>query len=563
MEQERGQHAIAGMDANARTPAPEAASIVGLAEEGRETGLQVQEEETPVRRGSLSSRKVKLGRPPAGDVRTPIGRTLHGLILRLALRRLGLNRREFAELMDVPKGTVSRWLNGRTNGPAWSDLRSALQGARSNRRPSPSDEPCLWIGNPTSRTPTFQKPNQDPGLDDATHAAQAVQTALSTVPVAAGHDPIIELDRIAATGAVADKQAFVQMMRATLQPVTMSRRSPYRWSGRTPQGLFVQAGPRFQSEIVDPETGEVLEPSFVRVDISGQLLQKPQLLRTLMAGVFGRFVERSSWQVTLIDLAATYNEPHFAVLGLDRRARTLTVRRSSHPFLRSSALNQFFGTKRSSRSIRHYNKRTERADKLLMDPAMGPQLWSLFAPLDPDVPTTERDDAGDRGHSNSMEGSSRGPARFQNLSWPAYIMDWDHAHRIEGSVRPPSRSRSYAIDRHPTGLIRRIAEHANPFKHHDVLHLGVVPRESPMVPILVWARVEGLTTILDAVDAVSKSRAEKEAFRRILFEELEVLAESTEWHGFHHPDVLLRVHADRLQHCLDEVFAGASRGTSP
>lgn len=507
-------------------------------------------------------RKVKLGRPLSGEARTVLGRGLDGLLLRLCLHRMGLNQGQFSELMGSPPGTISRWMMGRSKGPAWPDIRAALQDARSGRMPSPLDQPHLWIKNPESRSTNLQKLSQDQSLDSPLCAAQAVQNLIGTAPLASGHQPILELDRIAATAAVEDEEAFVTMMKTTLQPMTMSRDSLYRWSGRTQHGLFVQAGPRFQNERVDPETGEILEPSFVRVDISGQLLRKAHLLRSRMETVFGPFVEWSSWQVTLIDFAATYNEPHLAILSLDRRVWRTTIRRPGHRALRDLAINHYFGSKRSSRYIRAYNKRTETADKLLTNRKTGPEVWEglcqrhveLFDGFDEElIENLDCEPDGDSVVSDLQFDEAHGQR------WPASIRRWLDAHRIEASIKPSSASKARAYDRHPSGLVGRIIERANPFTHHQVVHLGVVDPSSTIAPLLVWARIEGLQSVLRDIKAASKTRPERDAFRRLLFEELETLADSTEWYGFVHPDVLLRVHADRLQRNLDELFGRASR----
>lgn len=507
---------------------------------------------------------MKQGRPPIGSQRTSLGPSLEGLALRLMLRRMRLKPSGFSSVMGVSRGTVSRWLSSRARGPSWLDIGTGLQVACSGRPPTPLHQPSAWVRIPEQNNKKHLKTDHDDLLIDIPLlAAMSVQRHLGTAPVARGHAPIMGLDRLAATASVENQGQFVTMMKNTLNPVHLGGNSLYRWAAKTTQGLFIQAGPRFQNPRIDPNTGELLEPHFIRVDIPGRLIQNAPLLTSLMSSILHPVVNPSSWETTLIDFAATYDEPHFAILNLDRRARTVTVRRPQHESLRELAINTYFGSKTSARYVRCYNKQTEVADKLLSKAkdatALLARLHDEFAASfdgfdDDELPDTAELD-GD-GLMMALQADEKAAWK-----WPSSIRRWSHAHRIEGSVRPRSLSSDGAIDRHPAGLAQRIVDHANPFTHHQVVHLGLVAPDSAIAPILVWTRVEGMRSVQRDIDAVSRTPAEGHVFRTLFLDELDRLADATEWHGLEHPDLLLRRHADELQQVLDKAFSTSGGAT--
>jgi hypothetical protein len=229
--------------------------------------------------------------------------------------------------------------------------------------------------------------------------------------------------------------------------------------------------------------------------------------------------------------------------------------------LRPLAVNQRFGSRESQRLIRTYNKAIEPADKLLIDGEHGTRLQKnlvaeyqqFFEDFDPDIVA----DVDPEPDGTDVVMSLR-YAPETSWRWPEHTRGWAHIHRVEASVRPKALSSGGILDRRPEGFVRRLIQDANPFQKHRVVHLGLVEPHSPWAPLWVWSRIEGTRSAHRQAVQSGKRLREQRQFRALFLDELERLEGTTEWHGFRHPDLVLRLYADQLQNQLDLIFARES-----
>jgi len=482
------------------------------------------------------------GRPRQGAQRALLEQNGSATALRLLLWRSGLQEADFARELGVSRSTLSRWLNGVRSAPPTDELRAALQVAGRQRYVTPIPDPSLRV-RPFGHLGEGWFPRA---------AARAVQKHIIGGFEPPHQDPVILLDRVAAVFEPRSRSEYVAFLKATCRHLPTSPEYPFNLSFASNYDLHVSVGPRFPGVRVHPDTGEILDKSFARIDISGRLLQKRELVIQLLQHLVHRHLEPDSLEVTLLDIAVDYAVPSLAVLHHDTRVQKVRLRCPDHRWLMNEAVNTYLGSKNSSRFIRTYDKVIERCDKLLrsrggLEDRVRRKTLEFFAGFDEDLLPAgafepERDDV-------VLDLRTDPDLREE---WPPHLDRFWNVHRIEASVRPRPLS-SGGIDRRPEGLIQGVLDRVNPFGTLWTIHLGLVDPGSFWMPIMLWSRVEGTRRILnDIVQNERGSRSGRSGPEQFL-DELERLAEATEGNGLEHPDVVLRMHVDQLQKDLDDL----------
>jgi hypothetical protein len=140
--------------------------------------------------------------------------------------------------------------------------------------------------------------------------------------------------------------------------------APFRFCFKSGD-IHISFRPQGRRNRVHPETGEILDANFARIEVFGRLLTNLPRAKALLDIYLHPFLQPGTLDVTLLDIALDYDLPSFAVLHHDERTRKSTSGRPRHPWLQSEALNWTFGGRTSQRFIRTYDKLAERADRIL------------------------------------------------------------------------------------------------------------------------------------------------------------------------------------------------------
>ncbi len=496
------------------------------------------------------------GRPRKSDVRTDLTDGREDLSLQFLLHRVDLERQAFARNLGVSPATVTSFMKGGTRAPPRSELVSGLQYACDENSyplhlPSIVHHPELFTKDMIARPP--QTRGQDRRVAALSDVRRRMMRGLPDVPPRTW----VTVDRIAATFDVTDITSFehyVQNMGLLWQPPKNDRFFPFShtFSG---EHFHISFGPRGKRERIAPETGEVMPPSFARIDLHARAVSVPAIGRTIVQQYVLPFLDPNSLEVTLLDIAVDYAIDSWVALHHDERSKKFEVWRPRDPWLQNAASNVTFGSRKGERFIRVYSKSFERMDRCLehdasLRGAIAAEVSGLWLEEDLTIGTREPD-----AEDLLLELRHR-PEVAESL--PAHVREHSHIHRVEVSVRPRRFRGDVSFDRRPTGLVHRVLQKIDPFRGHHLAHLGGADRESFWTPVLVLARLEGSASVLDELRSLArgKNRARRsKASANAFLDHVGELDLRTTETGTLQPREAVDRERVALQNVLDVIFA--------
>jgi len=353
------------------------------------------------------------------------------------------------------------------------------------------------------------------------------------------------LDRIAATFEVQNRTTFGAFISRSMLPHPPRKEgfAPFKFCFKS-DDIHISFQPQGPRNRVHPDTGEILDANFARIEVFGRLLANLPKARALLDIFLHPFLEPGSLDVTLLDIALDYDVPSFAVLHHDERARKSTSGRPRHPWLENEALNWTFGSRTSQRFIRTYDKLAERADRILdLDHGVVARLqaeaWMYSDPNEP-----------------SPDGLTTIEVLRLEPSWRSFyrehMLAFSRVHRVEISCRPKGPGQG-GIDRRPPGLLDRICDRLRPFDGHHMVHVGLLDPSDFWTPFLVRARAEGVSAVRRRLHRLQKSH-HRQASSNALVDRILYYSKRTEQAGLEGPDRVLGRARRMLQSQLNDML---------
>lgn len=493
------------------------------------------------------------GRPRASDLRTDLKQADEQVPLQFLLGRLKLQRQRFGQNLGLSPGTVTSFMSGRTQAPPRPFLVKAAQYA------CPETTHPIYLPNIVHHPELFAKdritrPRKQRWEDRRVAAISDIRRGMKRLPGA----PVpawVTVDRMAATFDIVDITKFETYVRNTLCwiPQKDDRFYPFCHAYRG-NGFHLSFQPRGKRDRLDPETGELLPPSFARIDLHARAMSIPGFARLIIGQYVLPFLEPNSLEVTLLDIAVDYAMDSWPLLHHDRRSRKSEVWRPNQPWLQNAASNMTFGSRNGERFLRTYNKSIERVDRLLeRDPGFcnraEDEVLNLWPEEEPVIGTPEPD----------AEDLLLELRHTQEVAdhFPDHVRKHPNIHRVEASIRP-RRSRGHVpFDRRPHGLVLRILQKIDPFEGHHLVHLGVADTESFWTPAMMFARIEGTSAVVEELRSQAKGKKRRQLSKAItdaFLTQIQKLADRTDEVGLQQPGGLIQQNAALLQQVLDNIF---------
>jgi hypothetical protein len=435
---------------------------------------------------------------------------------------------------------MTKWISGGMKAPPRSELIRGLQYACSGRGYDPASFSIKRLGQPGLAA------NEGRSL----FAAHAVQRYVGKGFVPPERGPVVSLDRLAATFEVRSRKEFRDFIFRSMlpHPPRGNEFAPFKFSFKS-DNIHISFQPQGPRHRVHPDTGEILDANFARIELFGRLLTNLPKAKALLNIFLHPFLDPGTLDVTLVDIAVDYDVPSFAVLHHDERTRKSTSGRPRHPWLQNEALNWTFGGRTSQRFIRTYDKLAERADRILdLDEELAARLQAeAWMNCDPD--------GGMLG-----EPSPDGLTTIEELrlepSWrsfyPEHMLAFSRVHRVEASCRPKGPGQN-GIDRRPPDLLDRIRDRVRPFEGHHLVHVGLLDPGDFWTPFLVRARADGVPSVQQRLHRLQKNH-HRQASSDGLLERIIAYAHLTEQAGLESPARVLDRARPALQRQLDDIL---------